>query len=63
MRARTPLVVSALLVLIPLLVAIAGPLVKLTTKPGLPYESTGLLGTDGLGRDVLALLLVGGRTA
>lgn len=63
LRARTPLAVSALLVLIPLLVAVFGPLVKVATKPGLPYESTGLLGTDGLGRDVFGLLLVGGRTA
>jgi peptide/nickel transport system permease protein len=63
LRARTPLVVSALLVLVPLLVAVLGPLVKVGARPGLPYEATGLLGTDGLGRDVFGLLLVGGRTA
>lgn len=67
MRARganhSALAVSATLVAIPLLVAIFGPLVKLHAKPGLPYEGGARLGTDGLGRDVLELLLVGGRTA
>ncbi|MDX6251480.1 MAG: peptide/nickel transport system permease protein, partial [Kribbellaceae bacterium] len=67
MRARSAnhsaLAVSATLVAIPLLVAIFGPLVKLHAKPGLPYERGARLGTDGLGRDVLELLLVGGRTA
>lgn len=63
LRARTPLVVSALLVLIPLLVAFLGPMISVDTKPGLPYDKVGLLGTDGLGRDVFGLLLAGGRTA
>lgn len=63
LRARTPLAVSALLVLVPLLLALLGPLIRSTPKPGLPYESAGFLGTDGLGRDVFSLLLDGGRTA
>ncbi len=65
MRARTPYAVSLLLVLIPLLVAAFGPLVPLESAPGMPYERGAghPLGTDGLGRDVLELLLVGGRTA
>ncbi|MFI5714016.1 ABC transporter permease [Kribbella sp. NPDC051620] len=63
LRSRTPLAVSALLVLLPLLVAVFGPFVDVAVKAGLPYESAGLLGTDGLGRDVFGLLLVGGRTA
>ncbi|MEU4290108.1 ABC transporter permease subunit [Kribbella sp. NPDC026596] len=63
MRGRVPLVVSAALVVVPLLVAVFGPLLQLDRKPGLPYAADGLLGTDGLGRDVLGLLLVGGRTA
>ncbi|WP_232828405.1 ABC transporter permease [Kribbella monticola] len=54
---------SVVLVLIPLLVAVFGPFVPLEAKPGLPYESGVRLGTDGLGRDVVQLLLVGGRTA
>jgi peptide/nickel transport system permease protein len=55
--------VSGGLVVIPLLVAVFGPLVPLDAKRGLPYEGGARLGTDGLGRDVLQLLLVGGRTA
>ena len=63
MKARVPLVVSAALVLVPLLVAVFGPFLPVKAGPGLPYAPDGLLGTDGLGRDVLGLLLVGGRTA
>ncbi|MFB6726416.1 ABC transporter permease [Kribbella sp. NPDC056345] len=63
MRARIPLAISALLVVVPLFVALVGPLISWDTKPGLPYSTEGVLGTDGLGRDVLGLLLVGGRTA
>ena len=65
MRARTPLAVSAALVLVPLLVAVFGPLIPMDPAAGLPYERRPghPLGTDGLGRDVLELLLVGGRTA
>lgn len=63
MRARIPIMVSATLVVVPLIVAIFGPLLGLNPKPGLPYDSQGVLGTDGLGRDVLQLLLMGGRTA
>ncbi|WP_433008896.1 ABC transporter permease [Kribbella sp. CA-294648] len=63
LRARTPLAVSTLLVLIPLLVAFLGPMISVGVKPGLPYDKAGLLGTDGLGRDVFSLLLEGGRTA
>ncbi|MEV5966247.1 ABC transporter permease subunit [Kribbella sp. NPDC051952] len=59
MKAR----VSAVLVLVPLLIAIFGPLVPTRDRRGLPYAPDGVLGTDGLGRDVLGLLLVGGRTA
>ncbi|MEV4260498.1 ABC transporter permease subunit [Kribbella sp. NPDC049584] len=51
------------LVAVPVGIAILGPLVPHSTRQGLPYSSEGLLGTDGLGRDVFALLLVGGRTA
>ncbi|MFC9690083.1 ABC transporter permease [Kribbella sp. NPDC056951] len=63
MRARIPLALSAVLVVVPLLIALAGPLISMDVKPGLPYSADGVLGTDGLGRDVLGLLLVGGRTA
>ncbi|GAB2673903.1 ABC transporter permease [Kribbella swartbergensis] len=61
--ARVPVALSAALVLLPLLVALFGPLIRLEAKPGLPYAPEGLLGTDGLGRDVLQLLLNGGRTS
>ncbi|MEU4191427.1 ABC transporter permease subunit [Kribbella sp. NPDC026611] len=54
---------AAVLVAVPLLVAVVGPLVERPIKPGLPYSGDGVLGTDGLGRDVLSLALVGGRTA
>ncbi|WP_427889240.1 ABC transporter permease [Kribbella sp. GL6] len=45
------------------MVALGGPLVPYDVPDGLPYSSAGLLGTDGLGRDVFGLLLVGGRSA
>lgn len=61
--ARMPVVVSVMLVLLPLLVAVFGPLFPVQAEPGLPYAPDGVLGTDGLGRDVLQLLLDGGRTA
>jgi peptide/nickel transport system permease protein len=60
---KAPTVVSGVLVGVPLVVAVAGPLVPVRNASGLPYASDGPLGTDGLGRDVLQLLLVGGRTA
>lgn len=63
MRGRVPIAASATLVVVPLLVAVFGPLLRRHTKPGLPYSPEGVLGTDGLGRDVLDLLLIGGRTA
>jgi peptide/nickel transport system permease protein len=55
--------VSVGLVVVPLVVALLGPVVPYDARGGLPYSAEGLLGTDGLGRDVLGLLLVGGRTA
>ncbi|TDW15743.1 peptide/nickel transport system permease protein [Kribbella kalugense] len=55
--------VSVVLVVAPLLLAVLGPLVPYDARPGLPYSPEGSLGTDGLGRDVFGLLLVGGRTA
>jgi peptide/nickel transport system permease protein len=55
--------VSVGLVAAPLVVAVLGPLLPYDARPGLPYSSEGALGTDGLGRDVLGLLLVGGRSA
>lgn len=50
---------------VPVLIALFGPILadRLTTKPGLPYSDSGALGTDGLGRDVLGLLLRGGQSA
>jgi peptide/nickel transport system permease protein len=60
---RAPTAVSGVLIGVPLVVAIVGPLIPVRAEPGLPYASDGLLGTDGLGRDVLGLLLIGGRTA
>ncbi|TCC16595.1 ABC transporter permease [Kribbella speibonae] len=55
--------VSLGLVAVPLVVAVVGPFLPYGARTGLPYSSEGVLGTDGLGRDVLGLLLVGGRTA
>ncbi len=60
--------VGALLLALPLGAALFGPLVAGPAAPGAyaPYAPGGgenPLGTDGLGRDVLALLLHGGRTA
>jgi peptide/nickel transport system permease protein len=55
--------VSVGLVAMPMVIALFGPLVSHDPRPGLPYSDEGLLGTDGLGRDVFGLLLVGGRTA
>lgn len=63
MKARIPLAISVVLVVVPLFIALVGPLISLDIKPALPYSADGVLGTDGLGRDVLGLLLVGGRTA
>ncbi|TDD53195.1 ABC transporter permease [Kribbella antibiotica] len=64
MRARIPLAISVVLVVVPLFIALFGPLISVdASKAGLPYAPDGMLGTDGLGRDVLGLLLVGGRTA
>jgi peptide/nickel transport system permease protein len=55
--------VSVGLVALPLVVAVLGPFLPYDARAGLPYSSEGVLGTDGLGRDVLGLLLVGGRSA
>ena len=58
---------AALLVAVPLAVAVLGPLVAgaVTPADGEPYATGGghLLGTDRLGRDVLGLLLRGGPSA
>ncbi|QIP88339.1 ABC transporter permease [Streptomyces sp. Tu 2975] len=60
--------VGGLLLVLPLGLALIGPLLAEPAVPGAfaPYAGGGdefLLGTDGLGRDVLALLLHGGRSA
>ncbi|UJW36210.1 ABC transporter permease [Saccharothrix sp. AJ9571] len=56
--------VSVALLAVPVLTALVGPLLAgaFTRPTGLPYGDSGLLGTDGLGRDVFGTLLVGGRT-
>ncbi|WP_235921198.1 ABC transporter permease [Lentzea tibetensis] len=53
-----------LLLTVPVCVAVFGPAVatNLHPPPGPPYAADGLLGTDGLGRDVLTQLLRGGGT-
>jgi peptide/nickel transport system permease protein len=58
-------VVAWLLVAVPVCVAAFGPLLAahLDTPHGLPYTDEGVFGTDGLGRDVLTQLLLGGRSA
>lgn len=48
---------------LPVMVALFGPMIDLHVPPGAPYSDDGLFGTDGLGRDVLAQLLLGGRSA
>lgn len=63
---RAPL--GAVLVALPLGVAVLGPLFAAAPAagPAAPYAAAGAehpLGTDALGRDVLALLLHGGRSA
>ncbi|MDT0381338.1 ABC transporter permease subunit [Streptomyces sp. DSM 42041] len=69
MKAKSVTVsLGGMLLLLPVGLALAGPLVAAVPEPGaaLPYASSGgvhPLGTDGLGRDVLALLLHGGRSA
>ncbi|MGW6566276.1 ABC transporter permease [Streptomyces sp. NPDC054975] len=60
--------VGALLLALPLGVAVLGPLLTDVPATGVsaPYagrDAEHLLGTDGLGRDVLALLMHGGRSA
>ncbi|WP_069811343.1 ABC transporter permease subunit [Streptomyces sp. TP-A0874] len=67
-RPRSPLLSgAALLVALPLAVALLGPVLApaLTPSDGAPYALGGghPLGTDGMGRDVLGLLLRGGRSA
>lgn len=68
-RRVSPLLLCACLLLaLPALVALVGPLFAgwLPTVGGAPYAVAGHghpLGTDGLGRDVLGLLLNGGRSA
>lgn len=59
---------AGLLLAIPVLVAVVGPALAPVIAPaagGAPYAAGAghLLGTDGMGRDVLGLLLRGGRSA
>jgi peptide/nickel transport system permease protein len=58
--------VAALLLAVPVAVAVAGPFLAPAVSPpdGAPYAlgDGHLLGTDGTGRDVLGLLLHGGRS-
>ncbi|MFE2378791.1 ABC transporter permease [Streptomyces sp. NPDC059398] len=63
-----PIAGAALLLAIPVLVAVVGPLLAPVVTPaagGAPYAAGGghPLGTDGMGRDVLGLLLRGGPSA
>ncbi|MEN8651753.1 ABC transporter permease subunit [Streptomyces sp. 21So2-11] len=64
---RTPLYVAGLLAALPVAAALLGPLFADAVVPGAAAPYAGRsgehpLGTDGLGRDVLALLLHGGRS-
>ena len=61
--ARVYRAVAVLLVGVPLLIAVAGPALAglIDAPPGRPYTAAGPLGTDMLGRDVLRVLLLGGR--
>lgn len=67
-RGRTTTAVAAVLCAVPVATAVVGPLLAPLAEasgPGAPYALDGRhpLGTDGLGRDVLALLLRGGASA
>jgi peptide/nickel transport system permease protein len=59
-------VLGWVLLAVPLLVAVVGPVLAPSTAPGgVPLQQPGpghLLGTDVLGRDLLGLVLVGGTT-
>ncbi|TDC96585.1 ABC transporter permease subunit [Actinomadura sp. 7K507] len=69
-RGRRPsltIALAALLLAVPVTAAVLGPLLApaITPDDGAPYVTGNghLLGTDGTGRDVLGLLLRGGRSA